>query len=155
MPLTLKLSGSFDYLLKEDINLQLAALIVDSSTGNPVTGAIITFDIYGPDGSIFVSGSFEEGTDPGVYVYTYPETFKDSKKDWVKGIYIVYAHATAPNGEEAGDMIQFHIDPPGSQGPDLVILSLGGFIGLLLLDTLIAGRYLWKRRASEIRRFRM
>ncbi len=155
MPLMLKLSGSFDYLLKEDIHLQLAAFLVDISTGDPVTGATITIDIYDPDGSTFVSESFEEGTDPGVYVYTYPETFKDSKKDWVKGIYIVYAHATAPNGAEAVDMIQFHIDPPGSQGPDIVILALGGFIGLLVLDTLIASRYLWKRRASEIRRFRM
>jgi hypothetical protein len=155
MPLMLKLSGSFDYLLKEDIHLQLAALLVESSTGNPVTGATIIFDIYGPDGSIFASGSFEESTEQCVYIYTHPDTFKDSKKDWVKGIYLVYAHATAPNGEEAGDMIQFHIDPPGSQGPDIVILALGGFIGLLLLDTLIAGRYLWKQRARVVGRFRI
>jgi hypothetical protein len=151
MPLMLKLSGSFDYLLKEDIHLQLAAFLVDTSTGNPVTGATITFDLYGPDGALMLFGSFEEDFASGVYNYTYPDTFKDSKKDWMKGIYIVYAHATAPNGDEAVDMIQFHIDPPGGESPDMVInLVLFGFIGLLAFESLRAGRHVWKRRRLQM-----
>ncbi|MHA2143357.1 MAG: hypothetical protein ACXADD_17910, partial [Candidatus Thorarchaeota archaeon] len=150
MPLMLKLSGSFDYLLKEDIHLQLAAFLVDTINGNPVTGATITFDIYGPDSALMLSGSFEEDFASGVYNYTYPDTFKDSKKDWVKGIYIVYAHATAPNGDEAVDMIQFHIDPPGGEGSDMLTnLVLVGFIGLLAFEFLRASRYVWRRRRLQ------
>jgi probable HAF family extracellular repeat protein len=110
----LKLSGSFDYLLREDIRFQLAGLLLATSTGNPVSGATITFDIYGPNGTIFLSGLLEEDTDPGVYVYTHSETMKDAKKEWPKGIYLVYACAIAPGGSEVVDMLQFHIDPPGA-----------------------------------------
>ncbi|MFX0075917.1 MAG: hypothetical protein ACFE96_10775, partial [Candidatus Hermodarchaeota archaeon] len=132
----LKLSGSFDYLLKEEINLQLACLLTDFSTGDPVTGASVTFDVYSPDGSILISGTFVEDTDPGVYIYTMPETMKDSKLP--KGIYLVYARAIALDGAEAVDMIQFHIDPPGESPNNLLPFdSYFGLISLLAWGILI------------------
>ena len=109
--LELKLSGEFDFLLKEEIRLQLAALLTDTETGASVSGATVTFDIYDPDGAILVSGILvEDSVNPGVYIYVMADTMKDLK--FPKGIYLVYAHATLPNGAETVDMIQFHIDPP-------------------------------------------
>jgi len=146
----LELSGNFDYLLKEDIHLQLAALLTNKQTEEPIMGATVTFDIYGPDGLVVVSGTLDEGADPGVYVYTMPETIKKYKDVFVKGIYLVYAHAVTVDDYEAVDMIQFHIDPPGVQGPNmLVILALSAFVGLLVLNSLIAGHYFWKQRRLQ------
>jgi hypothetical protein len=149
--LELKLSGSFDYLLKEEIHLQLAALLTDIYSGEPVTGATVTFDIYGPDGSILVSGTFDEDTDPGVYIYTMSETMKDLKLP--KGIYLVYARAISPDGFEAVDMIQFHIDPPGETSSTSLLYFAPIGVGVaVVLGTMIGGLLVVrKRRLSKTR----
>jgi hypothetical protein len=142
----LQLSGSFDFLEKEEIHLQLAGILLDKDSGLPVSGAAITANIYDPEGRDLLSVvMIEEILGSGIYTYTHPTTMKDEKLQ--KGIYLVTAHAISSEGIEAFDMLQFHIDPPGGQGPDmLILLPLGGFIGLLVIDSLIAGRYMWKRR---------
>ncbi|MFW9871441.1 MAG: TolB family protein, partial [Candidatus Thorarchaeota archaeon] len=136
--LSLKLSGSFDYLLKEEIYLQLACQLTEVYTGDPESGATITFDIYSPDGSVLLSGTFEEDSEPGVYIYTMPETMKDMKLP--KGIYLVHARAVSWEGFEAVDMIQFHIDPPGDVDMNIILApSIAGF-------GVIAIALLWRRR---------
>jgi len=62
---------------------------------------------------------------PGVYIYVMSDTMKDLKLP--KGIYLVYAIATLPDGAQAVDMIQFHIDPPGEvlSDPFLFFTPLG------------------------------
>ena len=144
--LRLKLSGSFDYLLKEDIQLQLACLLTDTFAGEPVSGATVTFDIYNPDGSLLVSGTLLEHTKPGVYIYTMPDTMKDLKLP--KGIYLVYAQATSPGGFEAVDMIQFHIDPP----PGLELNALANTtIGITALTAIgLVGVFIWRRRPRSL-----
>jgi len=96
----------------------------------PVSGATVTFDIYYPDGVILVSGTLlEDAVNPGVYIHVMPDTMKDLKLP--KGIYLVYARAVLPNGAQAIDMIQFHVDPPGASGN-----------GGLLTEALLAGSVL-------------
>ncbi|MFW9889036.1 MAG: hypothetical protein ACFFER_12690, partial [Candidatus Thorarchaeota archaeon] len=142
--LTLKLSGSFDYLEKEKIHLQLAALLTDMYTGEPITGATVTFDLYAPDGSLILSEVFDEDTEPGVYIFTALLTINDLKTILVKGIYLVYAQSVSLDGLNAIDMIQFHIDPPGEtpdssllpkvSGSSSVVLAMGvAILGALVL----------------------
>ena len=103
----------------------------------------MTFDIYDPDGVILVSGTLvEDMTNPGVYIYVMPDTMKDLKLP--KGLYLVHALATLPDGAQAVDIIQFHVDPPGEDAASEAGLNvpfllttgmiLGGFatIGLLV-----------------------
>jgi parallel beta-helix repeat protein len=142
----LEVSGSFDFLLKEDIHLQLVAMLTYLDTGEPISGATVTFDIYDSDGLILMTGTMvEDLANPGVYIYVTPDTMKDLKLP--KGIYLVHARATLPNGAEAVGMIQFHVDPPGTSGPDTLFLSVvAGFGGMVLLDSVLVGRYLLRRR---------
>ncbi|MHA1909641.1 MAG: hypothetical protein ACW98Y_20240, partial [Candidatus Thorarchaeota archaeon] len=119
-------------------------------TGEPISGALIGLRIYDPDGNIFWIVAMSE-VEPGVYVYQSPETvaYYVSEGIWLKGIYLVVGKAFSKTGPEARawSMIQYHIDPPGGQGPDMTTsLTLGGFIGLLALNSLIVGRHMLKRR---------
>jgi parallel beta-helix repeat protein len=115
-PTLLTLSGNFDFLEKEDVRLQLAALLTHRDTGAPISGAIVTATIYDPDGAeLLTVDLIEEVPGSGVYIYRSPFTIKDLKLP--KGIYLVYAEATLIDHNiiigEAVDMLQFHIDPPG------------------------------------------
>jgi hypothetical protein len=137
----LELSGSFDYLLKEEIHFQFAGQLRDVDTGVPISGAYVEFAIYGPDGLPIRSDSMIEQR-PGTYVYTSAETLKDLK--WEKGIYLVICDAALEAGAEtcATAMIQFHIDPPSDSNlmASSVSLTIGavgivsgaGFSGLFL-----------------------
>ncbi len=143
--ITFKLSGSFDYLEKEEIHLQIAGLLTDSETGAVIAGATVTFEIYNPDGIVIISGMLFETT-PGVYVYKADDTIKNLKDTLAKGIYWVYAHATTLDGREAVDMIQFHIDPPGGAAFNLSPWSLPLIVGVLaLLSGSVGGSYLKRR----------
>jgi hypothetical protein len=148
----LKLSGEFDFLLKEEIRFQLAALLTDTYTGAAVSGATVTFDIYNPDGAILVSGTLvEDMTNPGVYIYVMSDTMKDLKLP--KGIYLVYAQAISPDGFEAVDMIQFHIDPPGeTYSTSLLYFAPIGVGVVVVLGIMIGGLLMVrKRRLSKTR----
>lgn len=142
--LDLELSGSFDFLLKEKIHLQLAALLTDAATGNPVSGANVTATIYGPapnddnddddngGGSeqfIMTVTLVEEESGSGVYIFTTEQTMHELGLE--KGIYLVYCTATLDD-LQAVDMIQFHIDPPSEEGT-------GTYVGFNVLLVLSAG----------------
>jgi hypothetical protein len=119
----LKLSGEFDFLLRENIHLKLAALLTDKNTGEPISGATVTFTMYDPDLNPLVIGQLiEEMSDSGVYLYTSELTIRDM--DLPKGIYLVHAHAIAPDGSEVVDIIQFHVDPPSSLSLGILVLSV-------------------------------
>jgi hypothetical protein len=136
----LQLSGSFDFLLKEEIHLQLAALLSDKDTGQPISGATTFVEIYDPDGVLLVNESMiEEIQNSGIYVYTSAMTLKDWKLP--KGIYLVQAYAQVANDVEAFDMIQFHIDPPSDSPVNpfaligILVLIIGVTISLIILFT--------------------
>jgi hypothetical protein len=136
----LKLSGSFDFLLKEDIAPRFAALLTYVDTGAPISGGTVTLVVTGPDGSEILNGvMIEETLGSGVYVYEAPWTFKDQRLP--KGIYLVSAQAIISPAETAVDMIQFHIDPPGESSLEWVPLA---GVGGVTLAVAIAG--IWIRR---------
>ncbi|MFW9913634.1 MAG: hypothetical protein ACFFEU_14245, partial [Candidatus Thorarchaeota archaeon] len=143
--LELTLSGSFDFLLKEEINLQLSALLTDLDTRESVSGATVTFEIYDPAGGTVASGTMvEDLANPGVYIYVMPDTMKDLKLE--KGIYRVHAHAVLPNSAEAVDIMQFHIDPPVENSLTLVNPVNGTVIlGVATLGLLVAFRHRIRR----------
>ncbi|MHA2142589.1 MAG: hypothetical protein ACXADF_06440 [Candidatus Thorarchaeota archaeon] len=144
--LSLKLSGSFDFLEKEKIHLQIAGLLTVSSTGEAVSGATVTFDVYGPEGEIILSDTLlEELPEAGVYIYRAPLTMKDM--DLAKGIYWVYAQAETAEGALAVDMIQFHIDPPPEIEGDASLTV--GSVGLGISAFAIAMTAVWRRRRSK------
>ena len=140
--LQLELSGSFDYLEEEDIHLQIAGILTDSYTGAAISGATVIFEIYNPDGTMFISGVLVE-TIPGIYVYKAADTIEVLQDVLTKGIYLVYAHALAEDGREAVDMIQFHIDPPGDlESNPWLYLAIMGFGGLAFMS--VAMIFMWR-----------
>ncbi|MFX1319955.1 MAG: NosD domain-containing protein [Promethearchaeota archaeon] len=135
----LELSGSFDFIDKEDIRLQIAALLTDKETGEPISSATITAIIYDPDGNELLLIDFiEEVPGSGVYIYRSPLTLKDLK--WLKGIYLVIATATVIDYDiivgETTAMFQFHIDPPGetTANPPSILTWL--LITVIILSTI-------------------
>jgi parallel beta-helix repeat protein len=151
---SLELNGNFDYPDTELALLQIGAFLTYAETGAPISGAHIQLTIYNPDGTLLWILTMSE-VEPGVYVYRTPGTisYYVSNGIWEKGIYLVVGEASIGAGEEvkAKHMTQFHIDPPAGQGPDMAfVLALGTIAGLLILDSVIAGRYLWKRRRGII-----
>jgi parallel beta-helix repeat protein len=147
----MQLSGSFDYVLKEKIHLQIAAMLKDAATGRPISGATVTATIYGPEFDdkgdeyeerfVMTVTLVEEVPGSGVYIFTTEETMKDM--DLEKGIYIVYCTAHLENGAEVVDMMQFHIDPPGDtdvpsqtmSGTLFIAASVGVIVSLVGLIT--------------------
>lgn len=143
--LQLQLSGSFDFLLKEDIYIRFAGLLIDRDTGNPISGAAVTIQVYNPSDTLILSVTLlEEGLGSGVYTYTMVSTLKDLKLP--KGIYLVYGQAVF-GGIEAVDMIQFHIDPPGDTGA--TILPTFVLIGFAVLTT-VSVALVWHRRRIRL-----
>ena len=141
----MELSGSFDYLLKEKIYLQIAAMLKDATTGMPISGATVTATIYGPEFDdkgdayeerfVMTVTLVEEVPGSGVYIFTTEETMKDM--DLEKGIYLVYCTAALPNGAEVMEMMQFHIDPPSDSGPlsisTMDVLYVGISVGIIVV----------------------
>ena len=139
----LKLSGEFDFLLKEEIHLQLAALLTDEDTGEPISEATVTFEVYDPDSLLIMHGPLvEEIAGSGAYINKSSLTMKDM--DLPKGMYRVHAYAETPDGLGAIDMIQFHIDPPGTGGasyPMTETLVIVGVLGAVGIGVLMAYRH--------------
>jgi hypothetical protein len=140
--LHLKLSGSFDFLEKEDVQLQIAALLTDFFTGDPISGAMVTFGVYDPDGNLLYQGYLvEEVAYTGVYIKKLQETIKEQKLP--KGIYWIYAKAETSEGLRAVDMIQFHIDPPGDEESNpWLTLTLVGFGVVALMGIVMV--FMWR-----------
>jgi hypothetical protein len=148
--LLLELSGNFDFLLKEDIRVQIVGLLTDLETGDPVSGATVTITIFDPDGNeLLFTTMTEEVPGSGIYIYRDPQTLKDL--DLPKGIYMVQGKAIGADGEEAYDVIQFHIDPPGG-----IEFPFIGVLPLVVLGTVCVGiaglsslLMVWYRRKNK------
>ena len=111
--LSVKASGEFDYLPKEDIKLKISALVTKEETGQLVSGANVTIDIYDPKNSLIASTSMNE-IDNGIYLWQSRRTVEQIFKQGGKGIYIAHVEASYKGGPTAHDLIEFHIDPPGT-----------------------------------------
>jgi hypothetical protein len=111
--LDLRLSGSFDLLENEKIHIQLAVLVTDGVTGLPISGAVVSFNVYDPGWVKIMDGlPGEEVEESGVYLSKSEMTIKDMRLP--SGIYCVSVRADFPGYPVATDMIQFHIKPPNS-----------------------------------------
>jgi len=155
--LELKLSGSFDYLEKEKIQISIAAYLVDVETGNPIIPTVslpltVNITLVNPNGDIL--GTFEmEHLGLGVYRYVSESTIDDLKNVLTKGIYLIYGYVDFNvvnhyfSVEE--DVIQFHIDPPSGTEPNLwSIFMVGSFGGLTILSVTLTFLLLRRRRRN-------
>jgi hypothetical protein len=149
--LEMRLIGDFDYLEKEDIPITLAVYLWCPETNEPITGATVSLSIINQDLDLLVSAEFiDYGF--GWYRWTSDDTIANLKTVFTKGIYTVGAYVSTSYTDfywDASDLMEFHIDPPGAGDSDtLLVLSMGGLSGLLVLDVVLAAVYLWKRRVS-------
>jgi hypothetical protein len=87
--------------------------------------------VKGPDGNEIISAEMlEETPGSGIYIYEAPWTLKE--QNLPKGIYLVHAQAVVSPAENAVDMIQFHIDPPGEFEPSFLgIAGLGCLVAMV------------------------
>jgi hypothetical protein len=142
-PLSVKLSGEFDYSNKEDINVRLAALVKDANTLRPVSGAHVIIEIYHPNGTLWISGNMLEKL-VGTGIYEWESSNKIDKMKLKEGVYLVHVKAFLGVDPTASDMLLFHIDPPlGSEDPPLTtmpyyvgsatVLFVGTIVGIFLI----------------------
>jgi len=150
--LTVKLSGEFDYIEKEEVKIKLAALLTDAISGAAVSDADVTVSIYNDGGMPLVTDDVmvETLAGTGIYEWQSADTIKKLEKDgFTKGIYLVHVQASHQGGPMASDILEFHIDPPG----DDVAFPTVPLIALLALSVSLANTWiLWK--PSITRRFR-
>lgn len=137
--LQLKLSCSFDFLLKEKVCIQIAGLLTDSGTGKPVYNAVISAQVYYPDERVVPITLIEQGSEPGIYVYKDPQTIE--QLNLPKGIYLVSARAVIGGIVDAYDMIQFHVDPPSSMNNG-VMAPFGVGLALIVVAGVVVRRRL-------------
>ncbi|MFW9891507.1 MAG: NosD domain-containing protein [Candidatus Thorarchaeota archaeon] len=154
---SLELNGNFDYPDTEEVPIQIGALLTFDETGEPISGAYIELRIYDPDGNLFWTVIMSE-IEPGVYLYRSPETiaYYVAEGIWQKGIYLVVGEASSGEGNpvRARSLIQYHIDPPSASGSDtLVLFILAGFGAVILLYSVFAGQYIWRKRRFNHRPF--
>jgi len=145
--LSIKLSGEFDYGLREEVRVKLAALVRDVVTMEPVSNANVTVQIYDDVGSLRVSSVMVEklaGT--GIYEWTSSGTIKDLCPD--KGVYLVRVQASIEDGPLAHDIVLFHIDPP-AEGTNETLYYIA-----LIAIVLTATTGLISKRQQIIKRLR-
>ena len=146
-----KLSGNFDYPIRENVQIQLAALVTDPETGAPISGAAVTLRVFDPNhNQILQTTMIEVIPESGVYLYTTPQTIRQMRLS--KGIYLAHVEAVySIDGWEVGkavDIIQFHIDPPGSSD----VVAINGIVVPLMLGLMSIGcigahgLLVWRRR---------
>jgi hypothetical protein len=141
-PLSVKLSGEFDYSSKESINVRLAALVKDASTLGPVSNAHVLIEIYYPNGTLWISGVMLEKI-LGTGIYEWESSNKIDKMKLKEGVYLVHVKAFLGIDPTASDMLLFHIDPPlGSEDPlpttmpyyvaSAIVVVAGTIVGIFL-----------------------
>jgi len=144
-PLSITLSGEFDYLRREPVKIRLSALVEDADTVEPVSDANVTLDIYKPNGEVLTSGvMIEQIPQSGVYEWQSSETIK--KLGLEKGVYLVHVKASHLGATTSG-ILEFHIDPPGEEPVQLHWILL--FILATALATTISVWYADHRRLTR------
>ena len=150
--LTIQLSGEHDYLQMENVKIRVAALVTDAETMDPVSGANVTIEIYGPAGTPWISDNMTErllGT--GIYEWNSTKTIRElmARGPLSKGVYLVHAQASYGGGPIAADILQFHIDPPVEapiQLPTILLLLLTGALATVISIWYIDHRRLTRKR---------
>jgi hypothetical protein len=144
-PLSVKLSGEFDYSNKEDIDVRLAALVKDANTLLPVSGAHVIIEIYHPNGTLWISGNMLEKL-VGTGIYEWESSNKINKMKLKEGVYLVHVKAFLGVDPTASDMLLFHIDPPlGSEDPQLTTMPYYAASATVLFVGTIVGIFLIRR----------
>jgi len=116
--LSISLTGSFDYLLQETVPAQIAALVTDASTGQPVSGANVTIRVVDTSGSTVVPSTpmIERPLSSGVYVWTSNSTLQ--RLHLSKEIYLAAVTASLTGAPAAHAILSFHIDSPIYAAPE-------------------------------------
>ena len=130
--LSISLTGSFDYLLQETVPAQVAALVTDSSTGQPITGADVSIRVVDTSGGAVVLSTPmpEKPLGTGVYVWTSNGTLQ--RLHLAKGIYLATVTASLSGVPAAHAILSFHVDPPVDTASE-AILSLPWIIAISAL----------------------
>jgi len=117
------LTGNLDYLLQEDAEVRLDALVKDLKNMTGVSNANVTLEIYYPNGSLWVSDVMQEklnGT--GIYEWTSNGTIDEMNLE--KGVYLAYVQASIGGELPSTDILLFHVDPPSDSQPAPLMLEL-------------------------------
>jgi hypothetical protein len=152
-PLSVKLSGEFDYLEKETVRIRIAALVTDASSGESVSDAAVDLKIYGDNNDPLVSDLMvEKLSGTGIYEWQSVDTISALENEFGKGIYLVHVQASYLGGPMASDILEFHIDPIEADLMPLTafilaITSLTVSIVTLLISSKIRNRTRIKTRA--------
>ncbi len=135
--LSISLTGSFDYLLQETVPAQVAALVTDSSTGQPIAGANVTIRVVDTSGNLIVPPTPmpEKPLGTGVYVWTSNSTLQ--RLHLAKGIYLATVNASMSGVPVAYAILSFHVDPPVDTASEPV-LSLPWVIAISALASATA-----------------
>jgi len=142
-PLSIKLSGEFDYSPLEPTNIRLAALVKNATTMKPVSGANVIIQIYYPNGTLWVSGiMLEKLAGTGIYEW------QSSNKIYTirpQGVYLVQVKAFVTKDPTASDMLLFHIDPPAENQDPLTTISFYAAFTIVLAAGTIVGAFVIRR----------
>jgi len=151
----LKLSGEFDYLEKEKVKISIAAQVLDLEEKFlmiPTSGGIdftVHIRIVDYNGVTKVEDSMSYDSN-GFFHWDSIFTINDLKDLFPKGIYIVQGWVEFSDNsyyEGGNDVIQFHIDPPGSiESNSWSILEIFSFGGLITVGLALAFLFLRERR---------
>jgi hypothetical protein len=115
--LLISLTGGFDYLLQETVPAQVAALVTDASTGQPISNANVTIQIVDTSGNTIVpTVAIREGV-PGTGVYIWTSNSTLQRLHLPKGIYLATVTASFPGSPIAHAILSFHVDPPVNAAP--------------------------------------
>jgi len=142
--LTVRLTGEFDYLRMEPVNIRLAALVRDAETMEPVSNAAVNVEIYDAAGNLWGSAPMQEKIlESGVYEWFSAGTIGQLRLS--KGVYLVRAGASFRDGPMAYDILEFHIDPPAEGINEIhyvafTVVVLANAAGLALKRRQIANR---------------
>jgi len=151
--LSIKLTGEFDYLRMEPVNVRLAALVRDAETMEVVSNALVNVKIYDAAGNLWISVPMQEKIQgSGIYEWTSADTIGQLRLS--KGVYLVHSSASFRGGPMAYDILEFHIDPP-AEGTNEVLhyiaftmVALAGATALVLKRRQILDRFQQLNRHS-------
>ncbi len=147
-------TGSFDYLLQENVPIQIAASITDTATGDHVSGASVNVTIVGSSATPVIPPSPMVETAPGTGIYVWTSSLTIQELHLAKGDYLATISASA-GGLLAETVIMFHVDPPvtGSTAtPSMAMLSILAIItGVAGGATALAvSKLRFTKRASQL-----
>jgi hypothetical protein len=128
--LLMSLTGSFDYLLRENVHVQISAMVTDAATGLSVTGADVSIQIFDSSSNVVIpSTQMLEGPTDGVYLWTSSGTV--GQLNLAKGVYLAQVTGSLHGGPSTNAILSFHIDPPveDSAEPFFATFSIAAILG--------------------------